>query len=200
MANRCNMVQWYIYIWMKNGLFKWSKCIQLNLMGGGFKYFLFSLLLKGRWSNLTSISFKGVETTNQVGKPFFGKPFFSFTFLLWVGHAQFHFSYSWISNGYHLLSREWRFKRVCKNHVGLWQALWFLQGKETHFPRPFILGYPVVKCILCVYIPGISNDPRFWLEKTLVFGRVKNHQNGGQIGSRDMDVSENSGFPPKSSL
>ena len=33
-------------------------------LGGGFKYFYFHPYL-GKWSNLTSIFFKGVETTNQ---------------------------------------------------------------------------------------------------------------------------------------
>ena len=32
--------------------------------GGGFRYFLFSPRILGKWSNLTSICFKWVETIN----------------------------------------------------------------------------------------------------------------------------------------
>ncbi len=42
---------------------RWKCGMHISCMlGGGFKYFLFSPL--GKWSNLTSIFFKWVETTN----------------------------------------------------------------------------------------------------------------------------------------
>ena len=44
----------------------WVSSYSLNsFLGGGFKYFLFSPIPDlGKWSNLTIIFFKGVETTN----------------------------------------------------------------------------------------------------------------------------------------
>jgi len=53
----------------------------------------------------------------------------------------------------------------------------FSPRKETHFPRPFILGYPFVKIYFVCKNPW---NPIFTLvligKKTLGFGRVKNHQ------------------------
>ena len=98
------------------------------------------------------ISFKGVETTNQVWKPFF-----YFTFLLWVGHV-----HSWISMGIIILSREWREIKGVQKPCGVVASSVFSPRKETHFPRPFILGgIHSSKFILCVYIPESSKGVKF---------------------------------------
>ena len=44
---------------------KWGEISPPLNLGGGFKHFLFSPRKLGKISNLTSIFFKGVETTNQ---------------------------------------------------------------------------------------------------------------------------------------
>ena len=46
--------------------FRWKKSWDLDKkQGGGFKHFLFSPLWKGKWSNLTSIFFKGLKSPTR---------------------------------------------------------------------------------------------------------------------------------------
>ena len=82
---------------------------------------------------------------------------------------------SWISMGIIILSREWREIKGVQKPCGVVASSVFSPRKgDTHFPRNFHFGgYPFVKSILSVFLPGIQYLPLFCLEKNSGFWRLQ---------------------------